>query len=279
MRGQTLRSTLKQGERVYGMAVQGYGQPQWPRLFSRIGLDFVFMDSEHTPQNRETIAWAAEAYAANGIAPLLRIPEPSATLAAMGLDAGAHGIIVPYVETVAQVKAVVGAVKYRPLKGAALEEALDTGRFPNPETRAYLHDYNRDSVLVIMIESPAGIAALPELLRVPGVDVVLMGPHDISVSHGVPEQYDHPVFRAAIQQVITTCNQAGVAVGIHYIAGDVERAQEWIEWGCTFISQRSDTLFTIDGARAELSILAERLGGRLPGGAAEERPGPSGQTL
>jgi 2-keto-3-deoxy-L-rhamnonate aldolase RhmA len=72
MRGSELRAALRAGRRVYGIAVEGYGQPRWPRFFSNLGLDFVFMDNEHTPLNRETMAWAAQAYAGHNIAPLLR---------------------------------------------------------------------------------------------------------------------------------------------------------------------------------------------------------------
>ena len=60
MLGRDLKATLARGERVYGMSVEGYGQPRWPRIFASIGLDFIFIDSEHTPLNRETIAWATQ---------------------------------------------------------------------------------------------------------------------------------------------------------------------------------------------------------------------------
>jgi 4-hydroxy-2-oxoheptanedioate aldolase len=125
-----------------------------------MGLDFVFLDTEHNPLDRETCAWAAQAYAANNVAPLLRIPEPSAILAAMALDAGAPGVIAPYVETVEQVRARVGAVKYRPLKGVALQSILREGKIPSPETSIYLERFNADSVLVIMIESAEGVARM-----------------------------------------------------------------------------------------------------------------------
>jgi 2-keto-3-deoxy-L-rhamnonate aldolase RhmA len=258
VQGKVLRETLLQGKPVFGIAMEGYGQPRWPRFFTQIGLDFVFLDSEHTPQNRETIAWAMQAYAACDIAPMLRIPEASPTQAAMGLDAGAHGIIVPYVETVEQVKDLVGAVKYRPLKGAALKKVVENQQFPNEETRHYLEDYNHNSVLVIMIESPAGVTNLPDLLAVGGVDAVLIGPHDLSVSHGVAEQYDHPVFLQAAQQIIATCKDHQVGVGIHYTTDELGDVASWMEWGCNLICHRSDTLFIARGAMQELGALRQQ---------------------
>ncbi|MCC6616645.1 MAG: aldolase [Anaerolineae bacterium] len=218
------------------------------------------MESEHAPNDRETISWATQLYAAYNICPLLRIPEPSAALAAMGVDAGAQGIIAPYIETVEQVKQLKGAVKYRPLKGEALQTALNTGKFPSAESEAYLPMYNEDAVLVIMIESPAGVRNLPDLLAVGGVDAVLMGPHDLSISHGVPEQYDHPIFVEALQKVISICQQHSVGVGIHYINGTVERAVSWANWGFNLISHRGDTLFIAEGAQREIGELRAQLG-------------------
>ncbi|MCB9450670.1 MAG: aldolase [Anaerolineaceae bacterium] len=267
MRGRDLKQALLAGKRVYGIAVEGYGQPRWPRFFAGLGvIDFVFMDSEHSPNNRETIAWAAQCYAAYGIAPLLRIPEISPSQAAMGLDAGAHGIIVPYVETREQVKAMVGAVKYRPLKGKALETALDTGVFPSDATRDYLPGYNPDAFLVIMIESPAGIANLADMLAFGGVDAVLVGPHDLSISLGIPEQYDHPQFIAALDGIIRTCQAHQTAVGMHLIFGTLEDRLAWVQRGFNFVSVRGDTLFIAQGAQHELTTIRSAVEGGEPSG-------------
>lgn len=258
MHGHQLRKALVSGERVYGITVEGFGQPKWPRFFAQCGLDFVFMDTEHTPANRETAAWAAQAYAAHGVAPLLRIPEISASQAAMGLDSGAHGIIVPYVETVEEVRALVGAVHYRPLKGAALRAAVENGVFPSTETAAYLPAYNRDAALIIMIESPAGVANLPDLLAVGGVDAVLVGPHDLSIALGIPEQYEHPLFEEASRQIIRVCHQYKSGVGL-VSPGPVERTLLWAEWGCNLIIHRADTLFVASGIEQELQRIKQSL--------------------
>ena len=261
MRGKELRQALTSGRLVYGTCLVGYRQPVWPKMFAQAGLDFVFLESEHTPLNRETLAWVAQAYGANGVAPLLRIPEPSPTQAAMALDLGAQGIIVPYVETVEQVKAMIGAVKYRPLKGAALQKVLNENKFPNEETAAYLNDFNPDAVLIIMIESPAGVENLPDLLAPGGVDAVLIGPHDFSVSHGVPEAYDHPIFNEAAKKVVQTCREHRVGVGIHWLSADLDVQMRWIKWGCNFIVHGSDTMFIVRGLRQDIGQLKKMLAG------------------
>jgi 2-keto-3-deoxy-L-rhamnonate aldolase RhmA len=261
MRGEELRKALALGRRVYGTAVVGYGQPQWPGRFAELGLDFVFMDNEHTPLNPETVAWAAQAYAAHGVAPLLRIPEVSPSLAAKGLDLGAHGIIAPYVETVEQVKSLVGAIKYRPLKGAALQIVLSQGDFPSDETREFLEAYNPDAVLVIMIESPAGVERLAHMLAGGGVDAVLIGPHDFSIAYGVPRLFDHPTFTQAVKRVIETCREHRISVGIHNIDADIQEQVEWAKWGCNFFVHGSDTLFVKNALQLGLGQLRRSLEG------------------
>lgn len=276
MLGGDLKQALHAGQRVYGTALVGYNQPGWPAIFARLGLDFVFLDNEHTPGNRETLAWACEAYAAHGIAPLLRIPEPSATLAAMALDGGAQGIIVPYVEKVPQVRALVGAVHYRPLKGHALDQVLEAQRFPSVATAAYLAEHNRDRLLIIMIESPAGVDNLESLLAVGGVDAVLIGPHDFSVAHGIPEQYDHPLFEERVKTVIATCQRHRVGIGVHVISGTLERALRWQGWGTNLICQRADTLFIANGLRSELGALRAATKGAADADAAAHPLTPDG---
>ena len=275
MRGEQLRAKLHAGERVYGICMEGYGQPRHPKYFADVGLDYVWLDSEHSPANRETIAWAIQAYAANNVAPIVRIPEISAARAAMVVDAGAHGVIVPYVETVEQVRAIAGAIKYRPLKGAALTAAVERGEYSNAETKAYLENYNRDINLIIMIESPTGVQNLPDLLAVPGVDAILIGPHDLTVSHGIAEQYDHPLFEQTVEKIIDTCQAHHIAVGMHFISGSVDWALRWAQRGFNFISYRGDTLFTARGIRSELHYLREQLDG-VPVAGSTDAIGASG---
>lgn len=256
MRGRELKQQLKAGQPVFGVAMEGYGQARWPRFFAETApIDYVWLESEHAPNGRESIAWAIQCYAAYGIAPLVRIPDISGSQAAMVLDAGAHGVIVPYVETVEQAREMVGAAKFRPLKGRALAEAVATGRFPNEETRAYLENWNADSVLVLMIESATGIANLADILAVGHIDAIMMGPHDLSVNLGIPEQYDHPRYFEAVDSIISTCKAAGVGVGMHVFYTGVESAAAVFQRGMNFISYKGDTLFVADALRRDLGHL------------------------
>ena len=119
MNGREIRPRLHSGERVYGTMIISES-PRWPAAVASIGLDFVFIDTEHIAQDRNKLSWMCQLYAALGLAPIVRIPSPDPYLAAMIRDLGAHGVIAPYVESVEQARDLVGAVKYRPLKGERL---------------------------------------------------------------------------------------------------------------------------------------------------------------
>jgi 2-keto-3-deoxy-L-rhamnonate aldolase RhmA len=214
MNGKTLRQHLHNGACVYGTLITS-ASPRWFQTISGLGLDFVFIDNEHTPFDRQNTAWMCQVYAALGMAPLVRIPSPDPFLACMALDGGAHGIIAPYIETPAQVRALVGSVRYRPLKGMRLQELLAGTFEPDPELRRYLDDYNTNNLLVINIESVPALENLNDIFSVEGLDAVLIGPHDLSISLGIPEQYTHPKFLQAVETIITTARRHGLGAGLH----------------------------------------------------------------
>ena len=114
MTSKRLRAALHSGARIYGTLIVA-DSPRWPAQVARIGLDFVFIDTEHIALDRGRLSWMCQTYAALGLVPIVRIPSPDPYAATMALDAGAAGIVAPYVETVAQVKALHGAVKLRPI--------------------------------------------------------------------------------------------------------------------------------------------------------------------
>jgi 4-hydroxy-2-oxoheptanedioate aldolase len=214
MNGKTLRQNLHNGTCVYGTLLTS-ASPRWSQTISALGLDFVFIDNEHTPFDRQNTAWMCQVYAALSLAPLVRIPSPDPYLACMALDGGAHGIIAPYIETPAQVRALVGSVRYRPLKGIRLQELLAGTFEPDPELLRYLNDYNTNNLLVINIESVPALENLDDILSVEGLDAVLIGPHDLSISLGIPEQYTHPKFLKAVDTIISTARLHGLGAGLH----------------------------------------------------------------
>jgi 4-hydroxy-2-oxoheptanedioate aldolase len=185
------------------------------------------------------IAALCQLYKAMGISPIVRIPSPDPFKACQMVDAGAEGILAPYIETIEQVKEMVGALKFRPLKGKRLNEALGNPASVEPELKTYLNNYNKGNLCILNIESIPAVENLDNLLSVPGVDAVFIGPHDLSVNMGLPEMYDHPEFEKMVSLIIRKCRAKNVAVGIHF-SESPERQVKWMKEGANIIIHSSD---------------------------------------
>jgi len=257
--GETLARTLRDGGTAIGTLIVSTS-PRWPGVVSGIGLDFVFIDTEHIAIDREHLSWMCQTYAGRGLAPVVRIPSPDPFEACKVLDGGAEGIVAPYVETKAQMEALRGAVKFRPLKGERLETALRDEATLEPRLADYLAARNRGALLVMNIESVPALDRLDELLSVPGVDAVLVGPHDLSCSLGIPEQYDDPRFEEALKRIFSTARKHGVAAGIHAWVG-VDRFVDWAGSGLNFMIYSADITAMRDKLSADVGELRRHLGG------------------
>jgi len=258
MNGRDLCEALHAGRRVYGTCITA-PSPRWPGVVKGLGLDFVFIDTEHVAQDREKLSWMCGAYRALGIAPVVRIPAPDPYQACMVFDGGAEGVIAPYVETAAQVRALAGAAKLRPLKGKRLYGRLDGSAGLEPELEGYLAERNAGSVLIVNIESAPALAALDEILAVPGLDAVLIGPHDLTCSLGIPEQYQHPRFDEAVRSIVRKARARGVGAGIHYWLG-TEQEIAWARDGLNLLIHSTDSVLFANALRADLATLKDALG-------------------
>ena len=259
MNGREIIKNLHEGRRVFSSAVVA-SSPLWPSLVKQIGIDFVFVDTEHTPIDRQTLSWICQTYQALGLPPVVRLPCNDAFEACKALDAGAGGVIGPYLESADQVRALAGAVKWRPLKGGRLQEALRDINTLEPELRDYLEKRNGDKILIANIESVPAIAKLHEICAVPGLDAVLIGPHDLSCSLGIPEQYNHPRFDEAVRTIFRIAREHNVGAGIHYWLG-LEQEITWAKAGGNLVMHSSDLAAFSRTLKSEVEQLRKALGG------------------
>ena len=260
MNGLELSNALRDGRRVYGTLVTS-PSPILPEWLKGVGLDFVFIDTEHIPIGRNILSWMCQTYRAMNLAPIVRIPNPDPYEACKVLDGGAGGIVAPYVETVEEVQALIGAVKFRPLKGKKLAAALDGSSELGPRLAAYLHERNEGRLLIINIESVPAVENLGCLLEVSGIDAVLIGPHDLSVSMEIPEEYSHPEFDQAVRSIIETVRAKGIGVGIHFWTG-TEQEIDWARHGANVIVHHGDISLFTSALRNDLTRMREALGDR-----------------
>jgi len=260
MNGKELKSRLKKGDCVYGTAMISQS-PLWPGILASVGMDFVFVDTEHTALGRETVGAVCHSYKGVGVAPVVRIPSPDPFQATMVIDGGATGVIAPYIESAEQVLQLVGAVKYKPLKGERLTKFLNGEGIIEPELLNYLEKQNEGNVLVVNIESTPALEALDDILSVDGLDGVLVGPHDLTCSLGIPEQYHHPLFMEAIENIIMKARSNQLGVGIHvWDAVGFDQEIDWIKKGANLIVHSNDLSLLSSTLRMNINTIKSALG-------------------
>jgi 2-keto-3-deoxy-L-rhamnonate aldolase RhmA len=260
MVGREFKEALHSGKSVYGTLITS-PSPRSFELTCSLGLDFVFMCNEHVFYNPETLGWMCRAYRAVGMNPVVRIPEPDPFLATQTLDSGAGAIVVPYAENIEDVLDLVGAVKYRPLKGKKLQKILHGEEKLSEDMGDYISKHNRNNTLILNIESPEGIKNMDRFFSIrseegPGVDGILLGPHDLSVSTELPEKYNSKEFIKLSCDVIRKAREAGIASGGHTgFKCSLGLQSAWAKAGANIILHSSDMFLFGDKLIEEMNEL------------------------
>ena len=275
MNGAELKDRVQNGGIVYGTMISMGRNPRWTTAFANFGIDYVIIDTEHSPRGRMDVADFIAAFTFSGVVPIVRIPIPDSHYVTMALDAGAQGVLAPYCETVDEAKEVVGAAKWRPLKGELVRMAVDTGEFPSPATKEYLEARNRNNVCIVGIESVPAVENLENILKVKGIDAIFVGPNDLSITLGVPDQYDHPAYESALREIIAKCQAAGVPTLMHHQT--VPLTIKWLQEGARFVLYSSDARSMHNAYRSEFGEI--KAAGAKLGGAAAEDVGESEEVI
>ena len=275
MNGEQLKAKTRAGGIVYGTMLSVARNPRWAATIAGLGLDYVIVDSEHAPRGRSEIADLIAGLGGVDVVPIVRVPIPSSHYITMALDAGAQGILAPYCETPDEVREVVGASKWRPLKGELLRRVVEQGEFPSDASREYLERRNRNGVCIVGIESVPAMEALEEIVAIDGVDAIFVGPNDLSISLGIPDQYDHPDYEAALRTIIATCQARNVPVLIHHQTAEL--SQKWLREGARFVLHCTETRAMHNAFRADFSAI-RAVGEEIGGGEAAD-VGESTETI
>jgi len=252
MTPEELKIKLHDGENVFGTLITS-PSPFWPKFIGSCGLDFLFIDTEHITLDRSQLSWMCRTYNAMGLPPIVRIPSPNPYDATIALDDGAAGIISPYTETVDQVKWLRGATKLRPLKGGRMEEIL-AGQPDSEVMEKYLNNFNRNHLLILNIESTPAVESLDEILEVPGIDAVQIGPHDLSCSLGVPEKYEEKLYLKTIENIFQKARAKSIGAGIH-AWGDYSYQKRLLSMGANMLIHKSDAMFVQQSLKTDFAVL------------------------
>jgi 2-keto-3-deoxy-L-rhamnonate aldolase RhmA len=233
---------------VIGTWVFEFNSPGIARLLASTGVDFVVYDMEHSGFGMDSIRMLLSQTRSLNLAALVRPPAGEYHLIAPVLDAGANGIIVPKVENAGQVAKVVDACKYYPEghRGAAFSVAHDD-YLPGDVTNKMIAA-NDGMICALLVETVPGLENVDEIVSVPGIDLVWVGFLDLSLSMGLPGQFEHPRFKQALARILDACESRGIPVGI--LANDVHQSMQYIKLGFRCISYSGD-IWLLQGALAQ----------------------------
>ncbi|KQU28474.1 MULTISPECIES: HpcH/HpaI aldolase family protein [unclassified Rhodococcus (in: high G+C Gram-positive bacteria)] len=237
------KEKMARGEPVYSMTVRLVRTIDIASIAHTAGFDTVYIDLEHSSFSLQDTGQICMACNHLGVTPLVRVPDLDPALIARVMDSGAMGIVVPGVSSGDEARAVVRAVKHAPLGERSLAGAAPQLLYRTLPADRVVRELDRSSLVVVMIESQAGLDAAEDIASVDGVDVVLVGANDLSVELGVAGQVDHPDIHQAYLRVIEACKAGGKTVGIGGMGGRPDLIRQYLDMGARYVSTGNDISF------------------------------------
>ena len=255
-RSLALKQRLQSGEATFG-AWLSVSSPVVAEIMAGTGYDWVLIDTEHGAFDIESLQIALMAFNGSPTVPIVRVAWNDAVRIKQVLDIGADGILVPMVNTPAEARQAVAACKYPPLgiRGFGPKRVSGYGR----NTDAYVAQANEGVIVITQIEHVDAAARIDEILDVPGIDVICMGPTDLSGSAGVLRQFDHPVVVDAIERVVTRAHARRFPVCLGVIFSDAD-TRRWLTKGANFILTAEDTAVFANGLSNALAHMRNLAG-------------------
>lgn len=246
-----IRQLLKSGQPTVGSWMQ-LPSASVAEIMGRGGFDWVAIDLEHGSFAIESLPDICRALELGGTVPFVRVAQNGCKDIKQAIEAGAKGIIVPMIETRVEMEQAVAWAKYPPegRRGVGYSRANLFGK----SFKEYFTSINRELVMVAQIESISAARVLDEILIVPGVDALLIGPYDLSASMGITGQFDHPEFAATLALVRQKAKQHAVPMGLHIVQPDTAVLHAKIAEGYQFIAYGIDAVFLHRHAYNPLSL-------------------------
>ncbi len=251
------KAKLKSGKTIFG-TWNTLPSASVSEALAQCGLDFVIVDGEHGPISFETAESMARAVQTT-LPCLMRVPAADEYLILKALDIGMDGVQVPHVSDAAAASRIVKAAKYAPQGERGFSPFTRAGKFGlNAKTHAVTA--NQNTALILNVEGAEGIKNLKDIVKVKEIDVVFIGPYDLSQSLGVSGQVESKEVLSSIRHAVEICNDAGVVCGSH--ARDKKYAEMLMEFGVRYITYSVDAAMLVNAYQQEIKNLWLSLGAR-----------------
>lgn len=240
MRDNPVKHRLAEGGTAFGSMVFEFFTPGIAQIMKAAGAEFVLYDMEHSGASVETMKAQFAACRGIGVVPLVRVPTDQYHFVARCLDMGAMGIMAPMVESAEQARQFVAMTRYPQAgrRGAAFGMAHDDYEAGTPADK--IAGAHRRTMVICLIETAAGAAAVDEIAAVDGVDVVWLGHFDMTNFMGIPGQFQHPDYLANVDRIVAAARKHGKAAG--FMAADETWAADYYAKGFRMVSYGLDHL-------------------------------------
>ncbi|MFA1701481.1 HpcH/HpaI aldolase/citrate lyase family protein [Mycobacterium intracellulare] len=249
-----LRDALRAEALVLCLALLHARTPDVPAIAAACGYDAVYVDLEHTSTSLDTAQMLCASALGAGISGLVRVPSNDPSVIARVLDAGAVGVIVPHINSKQEAEGVVQAARFPPIGNRSiLGPNAVTGYAPRTAPQL-VELLERRTVVAVMIETPEAVEAADAIAAVDGVDMILIGPSDLTAEMGIHGQYENEHFHSAVESVAAACRSHGVALGIAGIKS-VDLLNRFVGLGLRFISAGTDVGMMTEAASARAQAL------------------------
>lgn len=260
MVGNPVKQRLAEGQPAVGQWIS-LPSPSVVELIASFEPDWLLIDTEHSPAEGETVEHALRAMKGTSVVPLVRVASNDQALIKKALDRGAYGVVVPLVNTMEQAEAAVASAKYPPegVRGVAGSRANRFG----VDLPDYFKQWNSQVLVICQVETAEALENIDAIAAVPGIDVLFVGPNDLSANLNLFRQFDDPEFKGALDRILTAAARHNIAAG--YMANNADEVLERIDQGFRFVSAGSDTRLLAAAASATFGKIkagvAERVGG------------------
>ena len=240
-----LREALAQKKVVVGTWVQS-PSPEAVEILGWSGWDFVILDLEHAPFAGETLANLIRAAEASGTTALVRVPLEAPEQVGKALDLGAAGIVSPGISSAEAAAGVVRLTRHPPRGTRGASRSTRQLHYSAIPFSTLVAPDAPKPLIIHQVEARLATSNLDSILGVEGIDVVFIGPYDLSTSLGLPGQFEHPTVRGAIAEIVKRAAEKGIAVGIWM--PDAESAKFWIAQGVRFVTVSNNELMLFEAA-------------------------------
>ncbi len=237
-----LKARLAAGEPVMG-TLAFLSSPDVIEVLAVAGFDYVIIDLEHSATNPETALHMVRAAQVRGMSPLVRVRDNEEKLILQALEIGAEGIVVPFVQSAADVRRAAAAIRFAPegVRGTCTAARAALYGTLRRQFLEHTRQTNGEIVLIGLIEDMQGVRSIDEILACdPGLDAVLVGRSDLSASAGRMGEWNSPEVLDAAQQVIAAVGRQKRAVQAGMVLGMTEDTARWTEAGCRLIAYGTD---------------------------------------